>query len=399
MSKIIEVKETIRDKYSLFNIKRFKFGNLSIERPTRVIDSKNIRYKHIFSLFEDRPIIFEKSIFVNLKRFCKVVNALGSKKVADHFGVPSFEKDYPRYISVTLTFNPIRDFKSQKTAKDYLEGYLFYYKHYSTSVLLVPNIKIYRYIKQGNRVSKEVVATADEFINLIDIMYDILDYRDNKPIFVPLSLRFSMNDISKLAKHYIKREYYNVWIDFEGGAVTEDRIARIHKFMRVFDELGLFDKLVVIATNVRREIISNIKKDYTPASDALASLIGANIIGVNREPLRPVEGQLVIERSKLREHKARIFDHTRYYYFKAIIADWLDQEIRLKVLNDVKTNVAFNIRLVDEEFCRQADSLLEKGSVKDHIYNKQMLQEYKQGSLIKALLNIERGTSKITEWF
>jgi len=399
MSKIIEVKEVIRDNYSLFNIKRFKFDNLSIERPTRVIDSKNTRREHISSLFEDRPIIFEKSIFVNLKRFCRVVNALGSKKVTDHFGFPSFEKNYPRYISVTLTFNPIKDFKSPKTAKEYLEGYLFYYKHYSTSVLLVPNIKIYRYRGQGNKVSKEVIATADEFIDLVDTMYDILDYRDNKPIFVPLSLRFSMNDIIKLAKHYVKKEYFNVWIDFEGGAVTEDRIARIQKFMHIFDESGLFDNLVVIATNIRREIISNIKKDYTPASDALASLIGANIIGVNREPLRPVEGQLVIERSKLHEHKARIFDHKNYYYFKAIIANWLDPEIRFKVLDDVKTNVAFNTRLVDEEFCRQAGSLLKDGSVKDHIYSKQMLQEYKQGLLLKALLNIERGTSKITEWF
>jgi hypothetical protein len=46
---------------------------------------------------------------------------------------------------------------------------------------------------------------------------------------------------------------------------------------------------VVYSTNLKREIISNIKFDQSPASDVLSSLVGANFVGINREPQRPIK--------------------------------------------------------------------------------------------------------------
>jgi len=394
MGKLIEVKETIRDKYSLFNIKRFDFSTLSIERPIRVLDAKNIRDEHIITFFSNYSIIFEKSLLVNSNRFLKIVETDDSRKIRSHFGFPYYAKDHPRYISITFTFNPFRFFGNRRVAEDYLEGYLLYYQAYSASSLLVPNIKV------GSKRVNQAIVTIDEFLDLVDTMYNILEYRNKKPIFVPFSPRFSMSDIDKLVEHYVKKEYYNVWIDFEGGAVTEDKIARIHKFIRKFDVKELFDKLVIIATNLRREIVSNVKKDYTPASDVLATLIGANIVGVNREPMRPIEGKVVIEKDKLLEHKARIFDHNTYYYLKATISHQLDEEIKSQILTSKETNIAINTKLVDDEFDRQSKALLSNGDTKEYISGKRMLQEYKHGSLLRALQYSKYYVGRqITEWF
>jgi len=401
MGKLIDVKETIRDKYSLFNIKRFHFGELSIERPVRVLDAKNIRSERAIAFFSNYPIIFEKSLFVNSNRFRKIIETDDVRKIRGHFGFPYYAKDHPRYISITFTFNPFRFFGNRRVAENHLEGYLLYYQTYSESCLLVPNIKVYRMVNEasGKRV-KQVIATIDEFIDLVDTMYNILEYRNNKPIFVPFSLRFSMSDIDKLVEHYVKKEYYNVWIDFEGGAVTEDKIARIHKFIRKFDVKGLFDKLVIIVTNVRREIVSNIKKDYTPASDVLATLIGANIVGVNREPMRPIEGKAVIEKDKLLEHKARIFDHSTYYYLKVTILRQLDIEIKQQILTSKEINIAINTKLVDDEFDRQSKALLNNGNIKEYINSKKMLQEYKHGILLRTLQYSKHYVERqLTEWF
>ena len=402
MGKLIEVKETIRDKYSLFNIKRFNLSGLSVERPIRALDAKNIRYEHIETFFNDYSIMFEKSLSVNMDRFYRIINSDYDRKIRNHFGFPGYAKKFPRYISVTFTFNPFSFLDKRKVAENYLEGYLLYCQTYSTSLLLVPNTKVYRMVnKAGGKRVKETIVTLDEFINLVDTMYSILEYRDNKPIFVPFSLKFSMLDIDKLAEHYMKKEYYNIWIDFEGSSITEDKIARIRKFIRKFDERGLFDRLVVIATNIRREIVSNVKTDYTPASDVLAPLIGANIVGVNREPMRPIEGRAITEKDKLLEHKARVFDPNTYYYIKATISQHLDPEIKSKILTSKGTNTAINTKLLDGEFERQSKVVLESRNIKEYISNKRMLHEYKHGTLLKALEygNYIVRRKLLKEWF
>lgn len=401
MSRLIEVKEVIRDKYSLYSLKRFNFSTVTIEKPVRALDVKNIHYEHITTLFRDYPIIFEKSLLVNLNNFCKILETNDNRKIRDHFGFSYYAKDFPRYISITFTFNPLRSFKSLKEAEDHLEGYLLYYQAYSASSLLVPNIKVYRMVSETPRKKiKKAIITIDEFIRVVDTMYSILEYHDNKPVFAPLSLKLSMNDIDKLAEHYMKKEYYNIWIDFEGSAVTEDKIAQIRKFIRKFDERKLFDKLAIIITNIRREIISNIKKDYTPASDVLATIVGANIVGVNREPMRPMEGKVAIGKNELQEHKARIFDSDTYYYLKATIAQQVSQEIKSQVLTNKRSNVAINTKLINDEFNRQSEEFLRDDTVREYISKKKMLQEYKHGSLLKALLYSKYYVERpLTEWF
>lgn len=399
VGKIVEVKESIRDKHSLFNVKRFKLGDLLIERPKKVLDAKNVRYEHIRTLLSRSNPIFEKSLFVDWNGFCRIIETDDSNKIKRHLGFPHYTNGFSRYISITFTFNPFKQVEDRAMIEKYLEDYLMYYQAYSTSALLVPNMKAYSMVMtiEGKK-RKETIITLSEFINAVDTMYNILDYRNNKPIFVPLSLKFSMSDVSRLALHYIKREYYNIWIDFEGRAVTEDRIARIRRFVLEYDKRGLFNQLVMIATNVRREIISNVKEDFTPASDVLTSIIGANIIGVNREPLRPIEG-VVVERSMLLEHKARVFDADTYYYFKVTKTPWLEERVKKSILLSKGANITFNAMLLDKEFNNQAAALINSNTVREYLRNKKMLQEYKDGSLFKELFREMYAGKDLTSWF
>jgi len=69
---------------------------------------------------------------------------------------------------------------------------------------------------------------------------------------------------------------------------------------------------------MRREIISNSKDVESPSSDVLTSIIGSNLVGVNRErPAPPPNDAPKLsneERLELWKHKARVFVPESYYY-------------------------------------------------------------------------------------
>ncbi|RLI78731.1 hypothetical protein DRP05_06200 [Archaeoglobales archaeon] len=82
--KDIDIKEVIFDKHSEFNIKRFKLGNVKIDRPTKVIDAKNISK----ALFENFKKKIEKPIFET----SKIVRSRSIEKVLDETDDENFKK-------------------------------------------------------------------------------------------------------------------------------------------------------------------------------------------------------------------------------------------------------------------------------------------------------------------
>jgi len=205
-----------------------------------------------------------------------------------------------------------------------------------------------------------------------------------------------MNETREIAKTFIKKELFNIWFDFEGSALSKPKISRIRAFHRELEENGRIDDVIIYATNIKREIISNINEEFSPSSDILLSLIGANLIGVNKEPARiinappPTKQELI----KLRTHKARVFLPETYYYQKVINSNY-DGNLQ-KMLMTPRNNVLFNSKLLDNEFKNQTEYFLENLKIQDYITTKNMMNEYKKGELKKDLFEPQ---TKMTNWF
>lgn len=391
MVKDIDIKEAIFDKYSEFNVKRFKIGNIKVDRPTKTIDGKNIT-KKVFEEFKGEitnPIL-ETSKLVKKQSVDKVLHTIDDERIKGMFEFKDWMSKYPFIISLTFQFNP---YKSFNYIKD-ISGFFEYYYELSNPLLLIPNIKTTKTDPETGK--KETMICLDDYTKFIDEVYQILNYKNKKPVFVPVSLKLGMNDIKKLARYYLKKEYFNIWFDFEGGAITKPKIARIRSFLREFEDNERISDVVVYSTNIKREIISNIKSERSPASDVLTSLTGSNLVGINREPQRPIEPPPVSSEEELQElkkHKARLFDPSSYYYLRG---DMVEEDIAVKLL-DKNHNVLLNSRLLDEEFKSQTNHFLENMALKDYILTKPMVREYKEGKLIEDLFPTR--TPKITEWF
>ncbi|MEM3665226.1 MAG: hypothetical protein QXW47_10010 [Candidatus Jordarchaeales archaeon] len=393
----IEVEESILDRKSHFNVKRFRLGSLRIERPVKVLDVKVLNARNLIEMFiENRilsspVIILEHSNLMRAKSVRRVLFERDDDVIKKLFGFRKWMQSYPRIFSITFTFNPFTVFN---TIED-MSGFFEYQHAFSDPVLLVPNVKIDRYEPANNE--KTIIMKIDEYLRFVKEAYEILNYRNRKPIFVPVSLKFGINEIIRLAREYSKREFFYVWFDFEGSAIIEPKIARIRAFLREFENIERINDIIVFSTNIRREIISNPKSERTPSSDVLAPLVGSNLIGVNKEPPRPIELSLIKEKkeNELREHKARVFDAQSYYYLKVTASNY-DDKLRREMLDNPRFNILFNSKLLDSEFTVQTQHFLEEGTIERYVSDKRMIREYREGALLRNLFPKER---TITDWF
>jgi hypothetical protein len=415
MSKNIDIKEAIFDKTSDFSVKRFKIGDIDIERPTKVIDGKKINKP----LFEEerkhfKNILFETSKIVKPDSIAKLLHETDSSQIRDWFGLKDWISKYPHATAMTFDFNPYQQYHRI----DEISGYFNYYYEYSDTALFVPNIKVEKYEytvdseTQKKRGKPVPIMHVEKYLQFVDESYQILDKKNTKPIFVPVSLRLNIDDIKKLAAEYIKKEYFNIWIDFEGAPTTlKAKRARIRQFLTEIEKLERLNEIVVYCTNIKREITSNPLASESPSSDILASIIGANIIGVNREPPRfvekidvtlPLEEQQKLkdkQKEKTKEmkvHKARVFNPKSYYYQKVKELDLSVTESQ-NLMNE-KFNTLHNAQLLDSEFESQTNYFLEKGarSIEKYVTDKSMVKQYHEGELVKTLFGAEK---KIIEWF
>lgn len=388
MSKDINIKEIIRDKKSEFNVKRFNIGRLHFEKPCKLLDAKNATKKH-YKLLKDgfSNTLFETTKTIKPEIIQSILNESNESNINSKFGYSKWMENYEHIFVPTFDFNP---YSVHKDIDKELSGYFNYCYSYSKTMSMVPNIKVkrnhYEVAENGKKKKQEIeIINLDNYIRFVNESHAIFDRKNNKPIFVPLSLNLSINDIEALTQEYLKKEYFNIWIDFEGAPSTNPaKLAKLRSFYQELDNNERFDDVVVHATNIKREIVSNKANIESPASDVLSSLNGANIIGSNREPIRfnpdgSNEPMTKEEKQIILEHKARIFDSNSYFYLKREASD-LDVDLCEQLLNR-KFNTLFNAQLLDNEFHNQTEYFLEEMDLKEYIASKRMMNTFKNGRL------------------
>lgn len=401
MTKEIQIKESITDKNSDFNVKFFKLNKLDIDSPTKVIDAKKVDYSFFKGIERDlKNIIFETSKAATPDTINNILRGTDAN-IKQAFGYLNWVSNYENVISITLEFNPFDEYRN---IENDLSGFFDYYYQFSKTMLFVPNIRtienIYKTTQKGTlqKIGERPLISYEEYLNFVDSAFRVLQYKNKKPIFVPISLKLDINEIRSLTKAYLKNEYFNFWIDFEGAATTNPtKLAKIRAFLREVDTQKRFDDIIIHSTNMRREITSNINKQESPSSDILTSLSGANFVGVNREPsFKPENPPPYEELQRIREHKARVFRAPSYYYEKIVGLKGANTQ-----LLDQNVNATFNAVALNQEFSKQSTEFLKHSSIKEYICDKKMIIEYKDGELINTLFyDKTRPVQKTLEpWF
>lgn len=372
----INITETIEDKKSWFNIKRFRIGDKRFERPEKCLDLKSlerINYNNLKTGFKFYEATKTVGKYANL---LKLYNTDDDQVVDRFFYQKNWLSNTPNVINFTFEFNPFQNVKT-------IEGMSWFFNQYypySRLFLTVPNIRIKKYV---NKKNVNVIGFKD-YIKFVDSAFDILNEKNNKHIFVPISMRMGLRNLTALIEHYLKTERYYFWFDFEGKSINARNMGKLRHIFRDVKNSGYFNNVVSYFTNVKREITANSHEKNSVASDALSAVAGANLIGVNREPRRyfPASSENTEKEDLLRvstpveaNHKARLFNNKTYYYEKTN-DPYLFKKSQYVPINAARLNT---------EFSNQSEYFLEKQDIETLLNTKTMFTNEKAANVLKAL--------------
>jgi len=365
----INIKESIEDKKSWFNIKRFKIGNIDFQKPEKCLDIKDLDnsiYRNIKTNFK----FYEASkILQNYDSISKLSDA-EDEQINRFFYRGEWLGTAQNVINLTLQFNPYNHVKSI----DELSWFFNQYYPYSKLFLTVPNIRV--------KTLKDNIIDLQSYTKFVDETYKILNDKNNKPIFVPISMKFTIGQLTGLMEHYLKHDRFYYWFDFEGRSINENSLGRLRHVFDLLKKKEAFDNVVAYFSNVKREKIANSKENTSVASDALSAIAGANLIGVNREPARYFKPSTVAGGVGIRanvdvdpNHKARIFDRDTYYYVKTVDP----------TLYDKRKYVPLNAAKLNAEFAAQSEHFLEHQDIATLLNQKSMFKDEKAGNILHDL--------------
>lgn len=363
----INIDECTEDKKSWFAVKQFKIGGTSFKRPVKTLDIRGLT-QDTYRAAESR-YGFVLGEATKVFKAADTVDKIQAESVDAKINLFFHKKKWlniPTVLNMTLNFNP---FDHSKQISKTWSGFFDMYYQYSNPFLTIPNIRVSKTVHGKNTK----IISIKNYARFVDSAFEMLDMKNSKPIFVPVSLRFSVDSISQLMDHYLSKNRLCLWFDFEGKAVSEVSMSRIAHVLRRLRETENLGRAVTYFTNIKREILSNNKDSKSPASDVLASIAGASIIGVNREPQRPPPGAGL--QHVPADHKARLLDPDSYYY------------VKMQGGSDPNRshNALTNAVLLDQEFSRQTDSFFQHLSVVPNMKTKEMLRTYRKGDILKAL--------------
>jgi len=247
--------------------------------------------------------------------------------------------------------------------------------------LFVPNLKVKKYDPD---TKKSLVAISpDEFLSYVHCGYESLKFRNSKPIFVPVSTRYGINSSAQLVEDMLDSGYRYFWFDLEGRASTTIA-ALMRRFHRVVDKQGLDDKVVLYGSNIRREISPHKSDSASAASDVLATPIGFDFVGVNKESQRPwFSGNYTPPPKEVTiQHKGRLFDYENYEYVK--FSDFEGTDVLLNKygiqVSELTTKPAFysdfvNTYELNMEFERQRLVMQHEDSLKAYLGGKSSITD------------------------
>ena len=309
-----------QDEETLFTSKELSLGRFSFSTPCKLLDLNNSPTVSAFQALDQTRlgsvILAERSRFIHQETYMREADHPEARFLADSYDTlkrPGILENKMVVNSLTLTFNPF----TIPTPEDYLRSILQIY-HGRSDLLLIPNLKVKRY---NERQRSEFQVQEDEFRRYVDLAYEILNFRNSKPIFVPIPLKYGVRRFQSILTEYLGKGYRNFWLDFEGSNTTS-KAPYIRTFHDIVDTQGLGGEVILYGSNIRRENNPHLPDPRCPASDFLTAPLGVDIIGVNREPQRgggdsegrrtyvPPPAELQIP------HKARLLDRDDYTYVK-----------------------------------------------------------------------------------
>jgi hypothetical protein len=371
--KSIDIKEVIKDKDTWFNVKKLNIEGLNDNASVKTFDLNNVN-QEITSNLEPRNTIFEKSKLIrHSQTVSSIIKETDNEKIKSFFGWRRWLDDKFWISTLTFNFDPYSEFSNF----DEIDGFLSYYYEFSKRFVFVPNIKKFKNVSAPDKPlesTKVEVIDATEYLKYVEECVHFFSSKNNKPIFVPISISFSIDEIKTIVSNYIKKERFYFWIDFESQPIDQVQTARVKTINNLFEKSNYFDKCISFFTNVKREIISKRKADQSPASDVLGTVYGANIIGVDREPQRRITQPLIKNQPspiEIIEHKAREFDGKTYYYVKS------------KSPAQTKSqNVTINAMKLGSEFEKQRNFFLRNAEIASYLSTKQMIQNFSDGKIL-----------------
>ncbi len=399
--KSINIKEVLEDKYSLFNIKRFTYQGLTFDFIPKTIDLKNIKFSKWNEIVKNwkGPIILENTREIKSPKEIDTILQKDYNSQGRFFKIVSSLSGYPRNIIITFNFNSLEEVLNLMKNEN-CETFFDLYHGYSNFWLFAPNVKPKKYLTSPENENKRKLTNiidVKNYINFVKTVFEILNYKNSKPIFVPISLKFGIRNVREIIKYYLKKEHFYIWVDFEGSPVNEQSLGILRNIYRTIEDFGRMNDVLLYFTNIKREIISHVKDEITPASDILSSLVGGNIVGVNREPIRILNDK-AYSKEELKLHKARVLDRKTYYYIK-LISEKVKIKNKNELLNDKKYNITLNNLLLHKEINLQCDNFLKNYNIKNYISTKSMLNQHPKGiSLYQKIFKIKK-LDKITKWF
>jgi len=317
---VIRIRITEQDEQTLFTGKELSVGNLSLTTPCKLLDLNNPPTVSAFQALDQAHLrtvmIAERSRFIYQETFMREADNPDARFLFDSYEAlkrPGILGNKLVVNSLTLTFNPF----NIPAPEGYLRSILHIY-HGRSDLLLIPNLKVKRY---DERKRPEFQVQEDEFRRYVNTAYEILNFRNSKPIFVPVPFKYGVRKFQTILSEFLAKGYRYFWLDFEGSNTTS-KAAHIRSFYDCVDTEGLGEEVVLYGSNIRRENNPHLPDPRCPASDFLTAPLGVDIIGVNREPQRgggepgarrpyvPPPAELQIP------HKARLLDRDDYTYVK-----------------------------------------------------------------------------------
>ena len=378
MTGVIDIAESHQDKETWFSVKRFRIGNVRFERPLKTLDARGLTESAYGSGAARGLAVAETSKEIRSEStIAALMDEHDDGRICQFFNRKRW-LGLPTVVNLTLDFNPCA---GSSGGSDRWCALFDMYCQFSTLFLTVPNIRM----PMTSYLDGSAGPSIDDYIDFVDSAFDILDTRNGRPIFVPVSLRLSHADLSRLMDHYIAEDRLCLWFDFEGKAVSDTTMARIAHAHRQVLASGNMDRSVAYFTNMRREIVPGPAAGQSPASDVLASVAGASIIGSNREPRRPPHSAPARAAAAAAAaapleappagYEARLLDRDSYYYVGTRDARYVDK----------RQNTARNAALLDAEFSAQSETLMSDGSILPAMKEKGMLTGYRNGAVLRAL--------------
>jgi hypothetical protein len=309
-----------KDEETLFTSKDLSFGQQSLITPCKLLDLNNTPPVSALRRLDQSHLktvsIAERSRFIHQDTFLREADHPEARFLADSYDAlkrPDILGGQLIVNSLTFTFNPFIGPQPEENLRSILHIY-----HGRSDLLLIPNLKVKRY---NERQRPEFQVDVDEFKRYIDLAHEILNFRNSKPIFVPIPLKYGVKRFRSILTEFLAKGYRYFWLDFEGSN-SMSKAPHIRSYHDCVTTEGLEEDVVLYGSNIRRENNPHLSDPRCPASDFLTAPLGVDIIGVNREPQRgggdpnarrpyiPPPADEVIQ------HKARLLDREDYSYVK-----------------------------------------------------------------------------------